>query len=107
MSSGFISGLGGAAGSAYAQRHAADADRASTDAAGAARGRQSQQAAESAAGIGETHEESGAEDRDADGRRLWERTGTNQQGQEEESQDASSRPPDPDELLGGSIDVAG
>lgn len=106
MSSGFIGGLGGVAGSVYAQRHAADSERSGAENASESRQSQAQQAAESAAGIGETHEEQGAGDRDADGRRLWERTQppTETEATGEETTDRVS---DPDELRGGSLDLTG
>ena len=49
-----------------------DAERARQDVDRQVRAAQSQEKAESAAGVGETEQDQEASDRDADGRRLWE-----------------------------------
>lgn len=74
MSVGPLGGIAGSvAGSPLAQAKGSDVERAQQDAANQTRRTQSNQKAESAAGIGETDgEDHQTADRDADGRRLWE-----------------------------------
>jgi hypothetical protein len=55
------------------QMRGADADRAAHEAASHVRAEQASQQAENAAGIGEMEQEGAASDRDADGRRPWEK----------------------------------
>ena len=62
----------GAAGAPYAQRQGSEIERAAQDNAAQETKTQNETKAEKAAGIGSTEEDSEAEDRDADGRRLWE-----------------------------------
>ncbi len=74
MSVGPLSGLASsAAATPLAQRHGSDVERAGQDAGSQQRKIQNDQKAEDAAGIGQTDgEDHETEDRDADGRRLWE-----------------------------------
>jgi hypothetical protein len=74
MSIGPMGGLAGsAAGSPLAQTSGSEVERAEQDAVGQKRRTQMDQKAENAAGIGETNgEDHETEERDADGRRLWE-----------------------------------
>ncbi len=76
MSIGPSAGLAGSvAGTPLAKASSSDSDRASQEVAAQQRQVASDKKAESAAGIGETDgEDHQAEDRDADGRRLWEET---------------------------------
>ncbi len=67
--------IGGLASSATAQR-AADAERVERNTTDQARQSASAEKAENAAGIGQTEEDSQTSERDADGRRLWERPTT-------------------------------
>ena len=79
MSIGPASGIGGsAAGAPMSQTNSKDVQQTQREAASQQRQVDTQQQAENAAGIGQTHEDSETSDRDADGRRLWER-GTQQQ----------------------------
>lgn len=55
------------------QTKGTDADKAARETADIARAAESERLAESAAGIGQTSEDAEATERDADGRRLWER----------------------------------
>jgi hypothetical protein len=74
MSVGLTSGLiGSAAGAPLAQARGSELDRAAHEAANQQRQVAGDAHAESAAGIGETGEDQATSDRDADGRRLWER----------------------------------
>ena len=72
MSIGSLGIVGSLAGTALAQK-SAEVDKTQRDAADAARKTEATSRAESAEGIGQTEEESQAGERDADGRRLWER----------------------------------
>ncbi len=74
MSIGSLGGIAGsAAGSPLQQVHGSDVERTGQDVAGQQRRVQSDQKAEAAAGIGEADgDDHETEDRDADGRRLWE-----------------------------------
>jgi hypothetical protein len=69
------------------QMRGADADRLSHDAASHVRAEQASQQAENAAGIGEMAQEGATSERDADGRRLWEK-----QRREARPRDTESEP---------------
>jgi hypothetical protein len=71
MSIGSLGLIGSFATSSMAQR-VGDVDKVERDTADRARESKSDTAAEDAAGIGQTEQESEASDRDADGRRPWE-----------------------------------
>ena len=85
MSVGPTGGIAGsAAGAPLAQTKGAEVDRARQDASGQERRVHNDKRAESAAGIGETDgEDHETAERDADGRRLWEKTAAGQQSGEE------------------------
>lgn len=73
MSIGSFGGvLGSAAGVPQSQK-GAESERAQAESASQQRGVEQQQKAENAAGIGQTEEDQEASDRDANGRRLWEK----------------------------------
>ena len=107
MSIGSLGIVGSLAGTALTQK-AAEVDKIQRDAADAARQTDAAARAESAQGIGQTEEESEASERDADGRRLWERQ---QKKQTEEEQTASTPPEilakDPEGISGGVVDLTG
>ena len=65
--------MGSAAGSPLSQAKGTDSDRAQQDTSNEARQVQSERNAENASGIGETEEDEQTSERDADGRRLWEK----------------------------------
>jgi hypothetical protein len=71
MNIGSLGIVGGLAGSPLSQR-TAETDRAEREESDQAREAKTSQRAEQAAGIGQTEEDSGAQERDADGRRPWE-----------------------------------
>jgi hypothetical protein len=71
MSIGSLGIIGSLASTPLPQK-AAEADKVQRDATDQSRAVQGEVAAEAAAGIGETEEDSQAAERDADGRRLWE-----------------------------------
>ncbi len=99
MSIGPMGGIGAsAAGSPLAQTKGSEVDRAQHDTSSQQRRVQNEKKAESAAGIGETDgEDHETSERDADGRRLWEKTGKNSTAGEEDpaeqrhSKDASGQ----------------
>ena len=108
MSIGSLGIVGSLAGTALTQK-AAEVDKIQRDAADVARQTDAAARAESAQGIGETEEESEASDRDADGRRLWERQQKKKPAEEEQT---ASTPPethakDPEGISGGILDLTG
>ncbi|MEN1681184.1 MAG: hypothetical protein AAGJ46_16475 [Planctomycetota bacterium] len=73
MSVGPIGGvLSSAAGAPLSQTAGSETERAKTEGASQARERDATQKAEKSSGVGQTQEDQGASDRDADGRRMWE-----------------------------------
>ena len=103
--------LGSAAGAPLSQTKGSETERAQKDSVARQRQADSDAKAEKASGVGETTEDQGVSERDADGRRLWEQT----QGKGEESPDdlnaAASEPPrqakDPTGNSGNSLDLTG
>jgi hypothetical protein len=101
--------IGGLAGTQLPQR-AADADKVQQT-----QGEQSRQAdaaekAEAAAGIGTTEEDAETSDRDADGRRLWERSPSPQKVPDPSAKPdlpSESRPKDPSGACGVQLDLLG
>jgi hypothetical protein len=119
MSIGSLGIAGGLAGSPLAQKTGAAADRAKQDSVHHQRQVDSTQQAADAAGIGQTHEEHEASERDADGRMPWERQeaaaegepgagdeGTGEQSGASKSPQAAG-PPDPTGDAGGVLDLVG
>jgi len=84
--------VGSAAGSQLPQAKGVDSDRAAQDVAAQARKVDGASKAQSAEGVGQTDEQEQASDRDADGRRLWEKTETDDTTPAE-SQPSSERTP--------------
>ena len=73
MSVGPLGGvLGSAAGAPLAQTKGSETERAKGDSASQARQLDADKKTEQSSGVGQTQEDQGASDRDADGRRLWE-----------------------------------
>ncbi len=111
MSIGPLGGLAGsAAGSPLSQTHGSEVDRARQDAAAQQRKVHSDQKAEDAAGIGETDgDDHETEDRDADGRRLWEAPpGSHDDESDAASPDADPPPAkDPNRQSGNLLDLSG
>lgn len=74
MSVGPSAGVAGsAAGAPFAQTKGSEAERASQDSSQQQRQIAGERSAADAAGIGQTEEDQGASERDADGRRIWEK----------------------------------
>ncbi|MCG8585564.1 MAG: hypothetical protein MI757_12710 [Pirellulales bacterium] len=103
--------LGSAAGSQLQQTRGKDTDRASHDVGNQQRADKLGDRAEAAAGIGQTEEDQGTAERDADGRKMWERSpdGDAQQQQPEgEVTDQQSRnAKDPSGAAGNALDLTG
>lgn len=72
MSVGPMGMVSSSAGSPLAQSQGSDVNRAEQDTANQARQTQMSEKAERASGVGQTEEDEGTSDRDADGRRPWE-----------------------------------
>jgi hypothetical protein len=118
MSIGSLGIAGGLAGSPLAQTTGAAVDRAKQDTVHHQRQVDSTQQAADAAGIGQTHEEREASERDADGRMPWERQEATAEGEKgggdapDEQGEASNSsrpagPPDPTGDAGGVLDLVG
>jgi type II secretory pathway pseudopilin PulG len=100
--------VGGLAGTAVPQR-AAEADRVQRETTEQGRAAEASEQAENAAGIGQTEEDAQTSERDADGRRLWEKQDRKPK-KVEESAVGESRvpvPKDPSGACGGQVDLVG
>ena len=87
---------------------ASDTERIQQDSTAQTRQTQSQQNAESAAGIGETKQDQETSDRDADGHRLWEQPPrADQQPDAEQESDSESQSRDPSGNRGANLDLSG
>ena len=108
MSIGSLGIVGSLAGTALMQK-SAELDKTQRDAADAARQTDAAARAESAEGIGQAEEESQASERDADGRRLWERQAKKsaERGEADASSPAAAVAKDPAGISGGILDLTG
>lgn len=113
MSVGSLGIAGSLAGAPLAQKTGAAVDRAKQDTAHAQRQAEATERTADAAGIGETHEEHEASERDADGRMPWEFPAKPAADATAESQtsEETSQPPtgvrDPKGEAGGQLDLVG
>src|SRR5262245_19039976 len=85
-------GIVGGLASTTAPQRAAETERAELQSVDQARTTETAQRAENAAGIGQTEEDSQTSERDADGRRLWEKPA---HPKKPDRAAATSAPPDP------------
>ncbi len=100
--------VGGAAGSSLSQRAGSEVERTQQETAAKERQISSDKKAERAAGIGETEQDQGASDRDADGRRLWETPDDGNPASEQDDATQSTRhSKDPSGQSGGQLDLTG
>lgn len=107
MSIGSLGIVGSLAGTSLAQK-SAEVDKTQRDAADASRQKDATARAESAEGIGQTEEDSQAGERDADGRRLWERSPQAKTGEDAAaSTPAAAAAKDPNGISGGILDLTG
>lgn len=109
MSMGPMAGIGGsAAGAPLAQTRGSETERSQQDAAAHERQVRQDQHAENVAGVGQTEQDEQASDRDADGRRLWERQESSSDSQDEAASQAPERlSKDPTGQSGNVIDLTG
>ncbi len=110
MNVGAMSGIiGSAAGAPLSQTKGSETERAQKDAVAGQRKADSEKKAEKASGVGETTEDQGVAERDADGRRLWEQPQDQEAAEKENA--AASEPPrqvkDPTGNSGNSLDLTG
>jgi hypothetical protein len=108
MTIGSLGLIGGFAGAPLAQR-SADGDKVQQESVDRERTVQAAEQAEAAAGIGQTEEDGEAQERDADGRRLWERPpSAKADGDEPRGDDATTiRSKDPTGACGRQLDLDG
>lgn len=108
MSIGSLGIVGSLVGTSLAQR-SAEVDKTQRDAADASRQSDAAARAESAEGIGRTEEDSQAGERDADGRRLWERNAKAKTAEEEAVASTQEAAPakDAEGISGGILDLTG
>ena len=107
MSIGSVGIVGSLAGTSLAQK-SAEVDKTQRDSADASRQTDAAARAESAEGIGQTEEDAQAGERDADGRRLWERNAKKLAKDETgASTPAAALARDPDGNSGGILDLTG
>jgi hypothetical protein len=111
MSVGPMGLIGSIAGTPLSQTKGSETEKGVDDTARQARSSQAQQQAEKASGIGQTEEDSEANDRDADGRRIWE---DGRQESPDEPEDEEGAPPsqtpqskDPTGMSGNTLDLSG
>ena len=109
MSVGPSSGIiGSAAGAPLAQTKGNETTRAAQRSSAQQTQQQNEQAAADASGIGQTEEDQGAGERDADGRRLWERPPESERKQVQNEPEADKRRvADPQGHSGQQIDLSG
>jgi hypothetical protein len=109
MNVGVTTGLvGSAAGAPLSQTAGAETERSQKDAAVRERLAESQNKSERASGIGTTEQDQQTDERDADGRRLWEAAGKRKRGASEvEETEPDRRAKDPSGLSGNSLDLTG
>lgn len=109
MSVGSLGTIGSVASGQLQQIRGADSDRALHDARIHSRELDAARQAEAAEGIGQMLQDEGTSDRDADGRRLWERTVQRPREQEDADVPVPNSAPslDPTGESGGHLDLTG
>ena len=98
---------GSAAGSQLPQTKGTDIERAGQDVANQDRQIKADQKAQDAAGIGATEEDQETSDRDADGRRLWERRQSQQQAEGSTDEEGQTKSKDTSGTSGNQLDLSG
>ncbi|MHB9078024.1 MAG: hypothetical protein ACYC3X_11075 [Pirellulaceae bacterium] len=111
MSVGSLGIIGSLAGSPLAQSQGTEVNRTQQETSNQLRQTQMLDKAESASGVGQTEQDEGATDRDADGRRLWERSGSPSEEPAAEfdqaAEDALRSSKDPSGMTGRQLDLQG
>ena len=98
--------LGSAAGTGLSHPKGSEAEKSQQDTANQARQADGEKNAEDAAGIGETEQDQQTDDRDADGRRLWEKPVPGPSSKEAPQEDTpASR--DATSQRGNQLDISG
>jgi hypothetical protein len=111
MSIGMGGVVGSAAGAPLSQTAGSETERAQKDSLAQHRQVDANQRADTAAGIGQTHEDQESSERDADGRRLWEAPGKQKdlkdQAASEDSTAQARQSKDPSGQSGTNLDLTG
>ncbi len=108
MNVGPMSGVvGSAAGAPLSQTAGSETERAQKDSSAQERKTEKDQKAADAAGIGQTEEDQGTSERDADGRRFWEANGEKNPEQAADESEPSRQAKDPTGSSGTSLDLTG
>ena len=108
MSVGPMSGVvGSAAGAPLSQTAGSETERAQKDSSAQERQVEKDKKAADAAGIGQTEEDQGASERDADGRRFWEADKEKKPDQAADPSEPSRQAKDPTGSSGNSLDLTG
>lgn len=110
MSTGSVGTIGSVATGQLQQTRGADAERTTQEVSNQARGTESSKRAEAAGGVGEMEQEGETSERDADGRRLWERPGRKPAKPETTEPEPIAELPrskDPTGESGGQLDLTG
>jgi len=109
MSIGPLGTIGAAAATSAAQRQGSDVDRVAQDQSSQARETAASKQAAKAEGIGETEQDHEAFDRDADGRRVWERSTGKQKEHDPLQEDRTGQPRSRDATgdRGNQLDLSG
>jgi hypothetical protein len=108
MSMGPMSGVvGSAAGAPLSQTSGSETERAQKDASAHQRQVETDKKASDAAGIGQTEEDQGTSERDADGRRFWETTDQKISEQDDDQSEPPRKAKDPTGNSGNSLDLTG
>jgi hypothetical protein len=107
MTVGPLSIVSSIAGVPRVQAKGSDVERERLDAGTAARQSESARKADDAAGVGTTSEESATDERDADGRRLWERRAAKEKPVDGAPSESEPRAKDPSGAAGSQLDLSG
>ena len=101
--------ISSAAGAPLSQTSGSETERAQKDSSARQREVDSEQKSEKAAGIGQTEEDQGTSERDADGRRFWEKADEKKQEQagEQSPGQTPKQAKDPTGNSGGALDLTG
>ncbi|QEG35030.1 hypothetical protein [Bythopirellula goksoeyrii] len=101
--------IGSAAGAPLSQTSGSETERSQRDSSAQQRQVSTEDSAEKAAGIGTTDEDQGTSERDADGRRFWEKAAEQKQAETDEENAAlkERQSKDPKGISGSSLDLTG
>ena len=108
MNVGPMSGVtGSAAGAPLSQTSGSEAERTQKDSSDSQRQVNNEKKAADAAGIGQTEQDQGTSERDADGRRFWESAAGRQPKPADGEQETNRQSKDPSGDSGNSLDLTG